>query len=144
MFLFIATLLKHIHTLGWSHWFHAHIILPKQPTQLWTWSKLSIKKPEQLSSKAVFVLHGGVLTGFIHSFKKQLPKVFYKKDVLQKLAILLYLFNNIAGLQASNFITNRIHHRFFPVNIAKFSKTSVSKDICERLFLNFIDSKWKK
>ena len=29
-------------------------------------------------------------------------------------------------------------------NIAKFLKASFLKDICERLVLNFIDSKWKK
>ena len=53
------------------------------------------------------------------------------------------LFNIVAGLQACNFITKRLHNRCLPVNIAKFFKTSVLKDICEWLLLNFINSKWK-
>ena len=32
----------------------------------------------------------------------------------------------------------------FSVNISKFLKTSILKDTCERLLLNFFDSKWKK
>ena len=36
-----------------------------------------INKEEQLMLlKTFFVLHGEVLTGFKHSFKKQLPKLF--------------------------------------------------------------------
>ena len=58
--------------------------------------------------------------------------------------MLKYLFNKFSGLQAANFITKRLQHRYFPVNIATFLKTSILKDICERLPLNFIDSKWKK
>ena len=54
------------------------------------------------------------------------------------------LFDKFAGLQPGNFITKRLQHRLFPVNIAKFLKTSILKYICERLLLNFIDSKWKK
>ena len=30
----------------------------------------------------------------------------------------------------------RLQHRWFPVNIAKFLKTPISKNICERLLLN--------
>ena len=41
-------------------------------------------------------------------------------------------------------ITKSLQHSYFPVNIAKFLKTSILKDVCERLLLNFIDSKWKK
>ena len=95
------------------------------------------------------MLHGEVLTGFKDSLKKQPPKVFCKKAVLKKLVILTekYLCWNIfliAGSKAGNFFTKRLQHRCFPVNIAKFLKTSVLKGICERLLLNFIDSKWKK
>ena len=54
------------------------------------------------------------------------------------------LFNKFAGLQAGNFITKRLQHRCFPVNIAKFLKTSILEDVYERLLLNFIDSKWEK
>ena len=33
-------------------------------------------------------------------------------------------------LQACNFIKNRLQHRCFPLNIAKFLRTPVSKNIC--------------
>ena len=34
-----------------------------------------------------------------------------------------------------NFITKRLHHKCFPVNIAKFLRTSILKNICKRLLL---------
>ena len=48
------------------------------------------------------------------------------------------LFNKFAGLQTGNFITKRLEHRCFPVNIAKFLKTPILKDIFERLLLNSV------
>ena len=42
--------------------------------------------------------------------------------------------NKSAGLQSWNFIKNRLQHRFFPVNIAKFLKAPILQNICERLF----------
>ena len=33
-------------------------------------------------------------------------------------------------LQACNFIKNRLRHRCFPLNIAKFLRTPILKDIC--------------
>ena len=35
------------------------------------------------------------------------------------------IFNQFAALQAGNFITKRLQHRCFPVNIAKFLKLSI-------------------
>ena len=34
-----------------------------------------------------------------------------------------------------NFITKRLRHRYFPVNIAKFLRTPILKNSCERLLL---------
>ena len=51
--------------------------------------------------------------------------------------MLEFLFDKFAGLPANNFITKRLQHRFFPVNIAKFLKTSILRDICERRFRIF-------
>ena len=34
------------------------------------------------------------------------------------------LFNKVAGLQVSNFIKKKLHHRCFPSNIEKFLRTS--------------------
>ena len=40
-------------------------------------------------------------------------------------------------LQSWNFIKKRLQHRFFPANIAKFFRTPVLQNICERLFERF-------
>ena len=47
-------------------------------------------------------------------------------------------------LTACNFIKKRLQHRCFPVNVAKFLRTSILKNICERLLLKFISAmlKW--
>ena len=39
------------------------------------------------------------------------------------------------NLQACNFIKKRLHHGCFPVNIVKFSKTPILRNICERLLV---------
>ena len=46
------------------------------------------------------------------------------------------LFNKIAGLKACNFIKKRFQHRSFPVNIAKFLRKPILKNICKRLLLS--------
>ena len=48
------------------------------------------------------------------------------------------LFNKFADLQTGNFITKRLEHRCFPVNIAKFLKTPILKDIFDGLLLNSV------
>ena len=48
----------------------------------------------------------------------------------------LFLNKNV-GFQSWNFIKKRLQHRFFPVNIAKFLRTPVLENICERLFERF-------
>ena len=40
-----------------------------------------------------------------------------------------------AGLHRNNFIKERLQHRCFPVNNAKFLRTPILKSICERLLL---------
>ena len=55
------------------------------------------------------------------------------------------LINKFASLQYDlHFYYKGIPTQVFRVNIAKYLKTSILKEICERLLLNFIDSKWKK
>ena len=51
-------------------------------------------------------------------------RCFTKKAVLKNFAIFT------AKLQACNFTKNRIQHRCFPLNIAKFFTTPISKKIC--------------
>ena len=50
------------------------------------------------------------------------------------------LFNEITGLQACNFIKKRLQHRCFPMKFAKFSRTLILKNMCERLLLYFLIS----
>ena len=38
-----------------------------------------------------------------------------------------------SGIQASNFVNKRLHHRCFPVKIVKFLRTYISKNTCVRL-----------
>ena len=47
------------------------------------------------------------------------------------------ILNKNAGLQSWNFIKKRLQHSFFPMNIAKFLRTSNLKNIYERLFERF-------
>ena len=71
-------------------------------------------------------------------------QVFYKNAVLKifakytkkRLCWTLFLNKN-AGLQYWNFIKKRLQHRCFPMNIAKFLRTTILKNICERLFERF-------
>ena len=42
------------------------------------------------------------------------------------------LFNKVAGHKACNFIKRRLQHRCFPVNFAKFLRTPILKNVCER------------
>ena len=45
------------------------------------------------------------------------------------------LFNKVAGLHHSNFIEERLQLRCFPVNIAKFLRAPILKNICKQLLL---------
>ena len=55
----------------------------------------------------------------------QPPEVFYKKSCSEK-------FRNIH-------MKKRLLHSCFPVNIAKFSRTSISKNICQRHMLTIVE-----
>ena len=52
-----------------------------------------------------------------------------KKVVLKKIPVLESLFEKVAGLKVCNFIKKRPQHRWFPVNIAKFLRLSILKNI---------------
>ena len=45
------------------------------------------------------------------------------------------LFNKVEGLQACNFVKKRLQGRCFPVNIVKFLKIPILKNICEQFLL---------
>ena len=75
------------------------------------------------------------------SFGGVLPRRCSKKfrNIHRKTSVLKSLFNKVASLQACNFIKTRLQHRCFPVNIA--ARTSILKNICERLLLSITLSK---
>ena len=78
------------------------------------------------------------------SRQKQSPKLFCKKAVLKNFAIFtgkhlcwcLFLIK-LQDFRPVTFIKNRLQHRCFTVNIAKFSRTSILKNICERIVVAF-------
>ena len=70
--------------------------------------------------------------------QKQSPEVFCK--FYRKTSMLESVFNKVAGLKASNIIKNRLQHRCFPVKFAKFLRTPILNNICERLLLLSVTS----
>ena len=69
----------------------------------------------------------------MYSMKKKLFLNFLQYS--QEASVLQFLFNNVEDLQDCNFIKNRLQLRSFPVNNAKFLKTPILMNICERLLL---------
>ena len=76
--------------------------------------------------------------------EKYNEQVFYKKAALKTFVIFRgknlcwsLFFNKSAVSQSWNFIKKWLQHRCFPVNIAKFLRTPVVKNICERMFNRF-------
>ena len=70
--------------------------------------------------------------------------MFFNRDVLESLVmftrktpVLELLFNIVVGLEDYNCITKRFQHKYFLVNIVKFLRTAILKNICERLLLYF-------
>ena len=77
--------------------------------------------------------------------QKQPPEVFCEKrcsyefrNIHRKATVLDSLFTKVAGLKVCSFIKKRLQHRCFPVNIAKFLRTPILKNICKWLPLKLI------
>ena len=72
---------------------------------------------------------------------------FYTLWKPQKIRVVLK-FWGLGTLQACNFIKKRLQYRSFPVNFAKLLRTSILKNVCQRLLLNADSSlschKWTK
>ena len=74
--------------------------------------------------------------------QKLSSKVFCKKDVRKKFAkftgkhlYISIILNKVAGLQPVTSLIQRLRYKSFPVNFAKFLRTSVLQHICERQLL---------
>ena len=66
------------------------------------------------------------------SIKKQFLKI---SKYSQKSTCIGIFFNKNAGLQAFDFIKQRLQHIHFLDNSAKFLRTAILKNVCERLLL---------
>ena len=96
-----------------------------------TCSKLTIK-----TSKRRYELRSDFIIVNFEQIQKQPPEYSIKETVLKNLT--LFTEKHLCwGLQSCNFITKRLQHRCFPVNITKFLRTDILKNICERLFCRF-------
>ena len=79
--------------------------------------------------------------------QKQSTEVFCTKNAFLKISQISlgnnweYFFNKVAGLQACDFIKKRHQHRRFPMKFAKFLRTPILNNICERLFLDQLSCK---
>ena len=62
----------------------------------------------------------------LKSYSKKFRNIHRKKLELESPS------NKVTGLQAFNSIMQRLQHRYFLVNIDKFLRTLILKDICER------------
>ena len=63
-------------------------------------------------------------------------KVFLKiSQISKKKPVLESLLNKVAGLHPCNFIKKILQHTYFPVQFARFFRTPILKNICERLLL---------
>ena len=69
--------------------------------------------------------------------QKQPPEEFRKRSVLKKFAIFTrkHLCWSLFDVFGVNFIKKRLQHIHFPVNITKFLRTPILKNIWERLHL---------
>ena len=66
------------------------------------------------------------------SVKKLIVKILqYNRET----SALKSLLNKVACCKACNFILKRLQHKCFPVNIEKFLRTRILKNICVRLLL---------
>ena len=54
----------------------------------------------------------------------------------QETPVLEFLFKKVEGLKACNFIKKMPQHRYIPVNIAKFLRLLISKNIWDRLLFD--------
>ena len=69
------------------------------------------------------------------NYQKDSPEVFHKKAVLKNFEI--FTGKHVSwSLFLIKFIKKRLQYRSSPVNIAKFLRAPVLKNICERLLLN--------
>ena len=74
--------------------------------------------PVNHTTKTIHILYHYSLSTIFKIVVLKTFAIFSGKPVLDS------LFNKVAGLKVCNFIKRRLRHRYFPINIAKFLRTS--------------------
>ena len=85
-----------------------------------------------------------LLLYFLISFKYRLWKALKANNMGFKISVFTFKKQSLEvicekGLQACNFIKNRLQHRSFPVKFAKLIRAPFLRNICEWLLLTFFD-----
>ena len=151
--LFIVTLSQHIHTLV-TLVLHLHNIFQLGLLDHFT-KRNSLPNCEHDPSyqckcqsnlvKAFFALHGEVVTGFFTYRRCSIKKATFKSFAIFKgkhLCWSLFLINE-QGYKSVTFWQRDSNTSIFCEYCEKIFRTPILKDICQRLLLNFTDSKWK-
>ena len=75
-------------------------------------------------------------------YRNSRSQMFFKIGVLKNFAVFIgkhlcwsLFFNRVADFRPATILKKRLEHKCFPVNIAKFLRTPILKNICERLLL---------
>ena len=125
----LVTLVSHLHNL--SQLFYVIVVTSKNNQHNFEHVSSYQKNSQSNLVKPFLVLHGKVLTGF-----KQIIKnfaIFIGKRLCWSLFI-----TKLQAYRPAILLKRDSKHSCFPVNIAKFLRTPILKNICERLLLNFI------
>ena len=78
-----------------------------------------------MKSRRFFVSNADSFDQYIHIF-------FFSHYFLYFVVVAIFTWKHLCrSLFLINFVIKRLHHRCFPVNIAKFSRTTFLKNICE-------------
>ena len=75
---------------------------------------------------------------YCKSFRSSHGRCLWKKvflEISQENTCVGVFFNKVVGVKACNFIKKALQHRCFPVKFAKFLRTPILKNICERLLM---------
>ena len=66
----------------------------------------------------------------------------YQRCSIKEAVLIMFAIFTEKRLQACNFIKKRLQHRYFPVSIANFLRTSILNNIYDRLLLNLLNWIW--
>ena len=104
----------------------------------WTWMKAN-KSDFRFQNKRImeYITTIYSATSFSkHYVKENICRSRHRRCFIKKTALKNFTLFSGKQLKACNLIKKRLQHKCFPVNIAKFVRTSILKNIWERLLLH--------